>query len=244
MEIWPLSRLALRELIEAVLVCLLLSLALLPAILWKLFGALPDALLSEGGIFESASALASASAAIVFAVSASRSKSRWQTFWLMGLALGCFVLAGEEVSWGQHLFAFEPPAVIAENNFQGEFNLHNLTTIQSHNNAISSWLFRALMAYLILLPLAANAFPSVAKLIAGIKFPVASLSISLAALLIKAVDLVNHEIIYGISFATDILHVGEMVESMYQICIFWLAVEIYLSLKSDRSISVVDPSFN
>ena len=49
---------------------------------------------------------------------------------------------------------------------------------------------------------------------------------ALAALLVKGADLLNHEIVYGSSFATDTLHLGEMVESLYQFCILWLAIEI------------------
>ena len=35
-------------------------------------------------------------------------------------------VAGEEISWGQRLLAFEPPEVFLEQNFQQEFNVHNL----------------------------------------------------------------------------------------------------------------------
>lgn len=44
--------------------------------------------------------------------------------WL-GLGLFCVFVAGEEVSWGQRLFAFRPPDVFLEKNFQQELNLHN-----------------------------------------------------------------------------------------------------------------------
>jgi hypothetical protein len=42
------------------------------------------------------------------------------------LALGCIYFAGEEASWGQHVLGFTPPQEVAENNLQGEFNLHNI----------------------------------------------------------------------------------------------------------------------
>lgn len=44
-------------------------------------------------------------------------------------AIGLFVIAGEEVSWGQRLLNIETPEVIAENNTQGELTLHNLSFI-------------------------------------------------------------------------------------------------------------------
>ncbi len=44
---------------------------------------------------------------------------------MLAFAVGCFFFAGEEASWGQHWFGFEPPEEIAQRNDQGEFNLHN-----------------------------------------------------------------------------------------------------------------------
>jgi len=43
-----------------------------------------------------------------------------------GLALFCFLVAGEEVSWGQRLVGFVPPQVFLEKNYQEEANFHNL----------------------------------------------------------------------------------------------------------------------
>ena len=37
-----------------------------------------------------------------------------------------FVMAGEEISWGQRIFNIETPEKIAEENLQNELNLHNL----------------------------------------------------------------------------------------------------------------------
>lgn len=45
--------------------------------------------------------------------------------WLALLAVAAFYFMGEEASWGQHVLGFEPPAAVADNNLQGEFNLHN-----------------------------------------------------------------------------------------------------------------------
>jgi hypothetical protein len=41
-------------------------------------------------------------------------------------AISCFYIAGEEVSWGQHIFFWEDPALISETNDEGEFSLHNV----------------------------------------------------------------------------------------------------------------------
>src|SRR5262249_25557167 len=42
-----------------------------------------------------------------------------------GLAVACFFVAGEEISWGQRIFGIETPAPIAAHNIQHEINLHN-----------------------------------------------------------------------------------------------------------------------
>lgn len=44
----------------------------------------------------------------------------------LAVAVFCFVVAGEEVSWGQRIFAFKPPNIFLENNYQQELNVHNL----------------------------------------------------------------------------------------------------------------------
>lgn len=44
---------------------------------------------------------------------------------LIGSAIGMFVIAAEEISWGQRILQIETPEHIATGNTQGEFNLHN-----------------------------------------------------------------------------------------------------------------------
>jgi hypothetical protein len=41
-------------------------------------------------------------------------------------ALSCFYIAGEEMSWGQHIFLWETPELITEENKSGEFSIHNM----------------------------------------------------------------------------------------------------------------------
>ena len=45
---------------------------------------------------------------------------------LISLAAFCLFVAGEEISWGQRLFAFEPPELFLEQNYQQETNVHNV----------------------------------------------------------------------------------------------------------------------
>src|SRR5690606_13691057 len=50
--------------------------------------------------------------------------------WLALAALGCFYVAGEEISWGQHFLQWSTPEYWSALNDQQETNLHN----------VSSWL--------------------------------------------------------------------------------------------------------
>jgi hypothetical protein len=67
-------------------------------------------------------------AGIAFVSAALRDRqTRAQLPWFFaGLALFCGLVAMEEISWGQRLFAYRPPAYFLEHNFQQELNLHNV----------------------------------------------------------------------------------------------------------------------
>ncbi len=41
-------------------------------------------------------------------------------------ALSCLYIAGEEVSWGQHIFFWQDPSLLSEVNDEGEFSIHNM----------------------------------------------------------------------------------------------------------------------
>lgn len=92
-------------------------------------------LTAEDAAFEYATAVAYLLAAIALgALAAFRHRLN---IWLWGLALMFFVVAGEEVSWGQRLFGMETPAALRESNVQNEFNLHNLQGVHGVVRAAS-----------------------------------------------------------------------------------------------------------
>ena len=47
-------------------------------------------------------------------------------WFLAGLGLFCFVVAMEEISWGQRVLGYRPPSYFLEHNYQQEFNFHNV----------------------------------------------------------------------------------------------------------------------
>ena len=50
------------------------------------------------------------------------------TFWIICFCLGCAYIAGEEISWGQHVFEWGTPDFWSGVNDQNETNLHNTTS--------------------------------------------------------------------------------------------------------------------
>ncbi|MEZ4601770.1 MAG: hypothetical protein R2940_18420 [Syntrophotaleaceae bacterium] len=46
--------------------------------------------------------------------------------WFLFFTCFCFLAFGEEVSWGQHIFHFQPTETVISFNKQNEFNIHNL----------------------------------------------------------------------------------------------------------------------
>jgi hypothetical protein len=45
-------------------------------------------------------------------------------------AVGSFVVAGEEISWGQRLLGFDTPTAVGEVNHQGETTIHNIGVLE------------------------------------------------------------------------------------------------------------------
>lgn len=72
-------------------------------------------------------------AAVVFfaaAIRARRAGRQWLPVLYLIVALGSFVTAGEEISWGQRIFGLQTPDVLEPINQQGESNIHNVPIVQ------------------------------------------------------------------------------------------------------------------
>lgn len=55
-------------------------------------------------------------------------KNKWLMGWVVLTALCCLYVAGEEISWGQHILKWNTPEYWQGLNDQGETNLHNTTS--------------------------------------------------------------------------------------------------------------------
>jgi hypothetical protein len=70
-------------------------------------------------------------------------------------AIGAFVIAGEEISWGQRLLGWATPVVLEAINTQGETNIHNITTFATASRLVRFGAagYGAVLPVLALLPL-------------------------------------------------------------------------------------------
>lgn len=90
-------------------------------------------LIKEDGVIEYATCCAYLVAAFAALLAFRRSIAAGLTSYgltLLAFAGLLFVVAMEEISWGQRLFGFGTPQLIAEHNVQGEMSLHNLGGFQ------------------------------------------------------------------------------------------------------------------
>ncbi len=57
-----------------------------------------------------------------------RKKEPLLFYWVLVAALGCFYVAAEEISWGQHFLNWHTPEFWSARNDQNETNLHNTSS--------------------------------------------------------------------------------------------------------------------
>ena len=84
-----------------------------------------SAMLSEGGIHEDLQFYLAVAACVIALKTSFDVKTLFLKGWFLCAALGCFYIAGEEVSWGQHIFDWATPEFWVAVNDQSETNLHN-----------------------------------------------------------------------------------------------------------------------
>ena len=219
------------DLTKLLIVIVLLAMSLLPGLWFLVYGKLPVAWLREDGFYEAIAAFALFAGSYIFVrawLLSGKTGSGSRNTWLLVFSIALFFLAAEEISWGQRIIGFDVPESISSENFQEDFNIHNSKRIQSSNNYISGLLTQLLVAYLIILPIALRAFPSIGDVFSATRIPVPGLAIALSATLGKMATNICYRIIYGDNFSHDILHVGEAFESVLELCLLWLAVECFL----------------
>jgi hypothetical protein len=106
----------------------------------------------EDAPMEWATFAAFALAALLHAYEARRRRDHTLSFlFLMGLALFCFLFAGEEISWGQRVAGYQSPEYFLANNYQQELNFHNVIPTDLRKLVLQA----IMLGYGVLLPLLA-----------------------------------------------------------------------------------------
>jgi hypothetical protein len=90
-------------------------------------------------------------AAVLSSVAAVRQHriNRGLPWFLAGVALFCLFVALEEISWGQRLFGYRPSVYFLDQNFQQEFNIHNVVDTKYRKLALTA----VIVGYGVILPL-------------------------------------------------------------------------------------------
>ena len=73
----------------------------------------------------------------------------------IGVAIFCFIVAMEEISWGQRIVGYRPPRYFLAHNFQQELNIHNV--VATHYRKIA--LHTVIIGFGLLLPVISLAPP-------------------------------------------------------------------------------------
>jgi hypothetical protein len=224
-----------REWFNLFIIGFLSLVSIFPSVYYLAYGYIPDFWLRESGLYETVGAAACFIAGLLNIGSFRlllKQERNLNSLWFLLLAVTCLFIAGEEISWGQHFFDFEVPSSIASTNFQKEFNLHNSTFIQSSNNSLSSVFFKLLMLYFIILPMLLVAFPTLECWARRMMIPIPSMLVAIIGLLAKTGSSFNYKIVYGSSFQSDNLHLGEGLESIFELCLLIFSFELFFYVKN------------
>lgn len=123
-------------------------------------------------------------------------------WFLLGLGLFSFFVAGEEISWGQRLFGFTPPEYFLTDNFQQELNVHNVVASDLRQLAFQL----VVLGYGVVLPLAA-AIPATGRLLSKLAV-VAPSSALMPAFAVTAAFYAAYPIEYAGEWAELMLGLG------------------------------------
>jgi len=107
--------------------------------------------------------------------------------WVICFCIGCAYIAGEEVSWGQHIFEWGTSDFWSDINDQNETNLHNTSSWLDQKPRLI--LFMGTIVGGLIIPALAKFKPSALSQKFAIIYPPAILGVTAAcALLIKIID--------------------------------------------------------
>jgi hypothetical protein len=135
------------------------------------------------------------------------------------LAFLFFVMAGEEISWGQRIFGLDTPEVIKQVNVQGEINLHNLLGYFSDHIFIV-----AIFLYGVVLPGLTHFNLFCRKLFDLLGLPVASMGLAIGFFI---ASLIHSWVIHRFIEPPFGFRVGELRELVTVLALMLLMVETW-----------------
>ncbi|MDX8410683.1 MAG: hypothetical protein R8K46_02255 [Mariprofundaceae bacterium] len=129
----------------------------------------------------------------------------------MLFALFLLVIAGEEVSWGQHWIGFSTPEMIGRINVQGETNLHNIGSYWIDHLSVF-----LMLNYLVVWPVLGYIYPQLHYVMNHFSLPVAPLGVSLVALLGLLMD--EHQVLSQL-WLNPLWRLSEGRETVFSACV-------------------------
>lgn len=164
----PLSQALGARAFRVLLSAAVLGLALAGALLQTSNRPLLESICRENGVVESLTALAYvvSSGAFVYA----NRQYAYRNPWMWGYAVLFFLVAGEEISWGQRVFfGPHPTGALAGMNVQGEINFHNIEGIHGSIRLVG---LLVVLAICYAVPLSERWIPRLGQLYARLRVPV------------------------------------------------------------------------
>lgn len=116
-------------------------------------------------------------ASYLFAAQFFLSDLKKQNVWYLLLAVGAFLVAMEEISWGQRILSITTPEFLEQVNFQGEIGLHNIRAI-SPDNLTYQVIGTGFVVYGLILPVLVIYLKPVRSLVQRLNVPLPSLHLS------------------------------------------------------------------
>lgn len=170
----------------------------------------------EDGIVENLTVIFYLLAFIIFMIFLNKKGIR--NIWYLILGVLCFLMAGEELSWGQRIFGFVTPELLKQINYQQEVNIHNIKLL--HIRAIG---LLTIIGFFFFIPLTERFSSKLRALYQRLKIPV----YPLWAIGIPAVIMLTH-VVPKLFFGKYSYIIEEVGEVSLSFAFFIFAVSEYL----------------
>lgn len=144
-----------------------------------------------------------------------------------------FLMAGEEISWGQRIFEVETLEVMKQINVQGENNIHNLFGYFADHVFIAGFFI-----YGFILPVLTSRIFFLRKLFDFVGLPIASIGLAIGCLIIS---LTHDWTIYLFFDKVKSLRMAELRELLSSIAFLMLICESWLLIDKEDGKSVYGP---